>query len=436
MKKLLLITYDFPPRGGGGVIRNTKFVKYLPEFGWLPVVLTVRHLNTLMTDDTLTSELSPDVHVERISPLLSPEFYSRYRRVILTSKLEASVNVEEKKTIKSRIKDVYTFFEDMVLVPDNKISWLPNAMTHGFKLLRDFRIDVMMTSAPPHSTHLIGLALKKRVPIPWLIDFRDEWIDNPYFAPKYQIRARFEASLEKQVVNACDYLIANTAKSGAHFCSRFPHFKSKIDHITNGYDEADYSALKVDSRKKSVYTIAYVGSISMKRTPTAFFQALHALFEEKPELRNRLRVEFVGPFYDVHRALLERFSLQDQVLIRGNLSHEQGLTHMVNADALLLLLNPGEANEGIVPGKTYEYLRAKRPILAIVPRGAVSDLVENYADHVLATPDHVPQIKEAIDRMVHDQYEPSRSKNSIRIFDRKQLCGVLAGKLDSLVKQR
>jgi glycosyltransferase involved in cell wall biosynthesis len=436
MKKVLIIAYDFPPRGGGGVIRITKFVKYLPQFGWQPYVITVKNKNPLLKDDKLVEEIPSIAKVFRLSTLMPDVFLKKYRSTILSAKLDSSVGKSDQNLAKKIIKKLYSFFEQAFIIPDNKISWIPLAIFKGYQLVKKEKIDVIFSTSPPHSTQIIGFVLKKLTDKPWCEDYRDEWVGNPYFTPKFRFRMRIEQFLESLFLNNSDYIIVNTNNSKKNFLKRYQNnIKKRFFTITNGYDPNDF--LNIDSviKKEDKFILSYIGSISIKRKPTIFFSALSKLLLEKPELKNNLAVNFIGPFYDAHREQIKQFRLSLIVNIVGNVTHPESINYMVNSDALLLLLFPDEATEGIIPGKTYEYLKANKPILALVPKGATADLIAEDNLSEVGDPVDELSVKDAIWQLYKNRHKKHRLYSSIDKFNRKFLTSQLANKLDLIMKK-
>ncbi|MBN1348203.1 glycosyltransferase [candidate division KSB1 bacterium] len=432
MKNVLIVVQAFPPRGGGGVIRMTKFVKYLPEFGWHPIVLTVKNQNRLMNDESLLTEIPPSVEVHRL-PTFFPDFlYQNYQRTILKAKLEASIGQSKPGGLKRLLKQAYSLFEQALVIPDNKISWIPLAITRGIRIIDQQKIDVILTSSPPHSTQIIGYFLAKHTNKPWCADYRDEWVGNPYFEPRFKFRRAIERDMESCFIHKSRCIIANTEQSRQNFVKRYTHLAHKFSTITNGFDADDFDVAQAEGRDNGAFTISYIGSISIKRNPTAFFSALSGLFQEKPELKHKIKIVFVGPFYDAHRRQLSQLGIESNIEIVGNISHRESIRYMQQTDALLLLLLPGEATDGIVPGKTYEYLRANKPVMALVPEGSVSKLVTQNNKSIVADPLDADAIKRAILQLYENRQEKFESSFPIADYDRKYLCGKLAEKLSAL----
>lgn len=424
--KVLFISYDFPPRGGGGVMRNLKFVKYLPEFNCIPFVLSLKNQNKMMSDESLLSEIPDSARVYRVNNLFPDSLYKSYRKHVLTTKLQTSVQQKESSLIKKRVKQIFSFFENAFLIPDNKIAWIPVAIIKAVQIIRKNKINTLIVSTPPHSTLLIGYFIKKITSVKCILDYRDEWNGNPYFKPKYRIREKFEAFLEKLIINSSEFIIANTFISYKRFVNRYSGIDEKIKVITNGYDEQDYQINTPLSISDKVFKISYVGSISMKRTPTSIFSALSLLFKQHPEIREKLEMEFVGPFYNVHRQQIVDYRIERNVKIVGNVSHKESVRRMVDTHCLLLLLHRDENPFGQVPGKTYEYLRAMRPIIAVVPgkskTSAISDLIREYSpDSKIVDLDNVEQIKDAIYSVYENRNSESKPIKDIDKFERKYL---------------
>jgi len=423
--KPLIVTYYFPPAGGSGVQRTLKFVKYLPEFGCQPVVLTVRDADYPSFDETLLSEVPPDIRVYR-SKIIEP--YSIYRK--LTGKkmgeaLDVSLLTLGKR--KQRLSEqISEWVRDAFFVPDARIAWLPFALNLGKKIVRKEGIDLIYTTAPPYTTLLIGLFLKRATGLPWVVDFRDSWIGwltAPQWRPR--LSRRLEFWMERMVLREANRILVVSSGVKADLLSRHPELNDdRWVWLPNGYDDEDFKDVPIPPRDARL-TITYTGSLYGPRNPHFLLLALKELLAEKPDLRRKLKFKFVGRIAEPILKELQQPEFESLFEILPYLKHRESVGHLLASDVSLLIIDDAPVNTGILTGKLFEYIGARKPVLALAPEGDAAELIRKFKLGIVVHPKDVPEIRKTLLHLV-DKWESKRLKfeaneSDVENFNRKNL---------------
>ena len=360
MKKVLIITYYWPPSGGAGVQRWLKFAKYLPEFGWQPVILTVdpRYASYPQLDESLAAEIDPHCMVYTTK---SFELYNVYK--FISGKKEVPYGGFAKGSKESWFQNVSKFLRGNFLLPDPRIGWNKYALRKAAELIRQFNIDTVITTSPPHSTQLIGLKLKQTFNIKWIADLRDPWTDIYYYNQfKHTALARkIDLRYERMMVENADVLITVSEDLKRIFAekSALP-VAPKISVIPNGFDEDDFVQHNLPKETKKIIT--YSGIFYEFYEIDSLLKALDRL---NKELKSNLIIRFVGK---VPPSVEQKFRLTGlEIELMGYVDHHKSIEYLLRSDILLLVIAKVENNHGILTGKFFEYLAAQKPILAIGP---------------------------------------------------------------------
>jgi glycosyltransferase involved in cell wall biosynthesis len=357
-KKVLIITYYWPPSGGSGVQRWLKFTKYLPESGWEPVIFTPENPDFELKDHSLEKEIDPLTEVIKF-PIWEP--YNLFRRFKKDAPKDTSKILEHKKP--SLIDKLGIWLRANVLVPDPRIFWKKPAVTFLQDLISQGQFDAIITTGPPHSLHLIGLALKRATGIPWLADFRDPWSQWEFLdtLPMLSMIRKQHQKLEKQVLNEADLVmtISPTFQQDLQALSARP-----VHVLTNGYDEQDLPVgFHQPVPKHDHLEILYTGVIDAIRNPLPFLQALKECFGTST---TKVKLRFVGKVSKaVTQAIEEDTWLKAHICLDGYVPHQEVFKFYQQADLLLLILTDTKNAKGNIPGKLFEYMSTGRPILAL-----------------------------------------------------------------------
>jgi glycosyltransferase involved in cell wall biosynthesis len=429
-KKALIVTYYFPPSGGSGVQRTLKFVKYLRDFGWEPVVLTARDADYPALDPGLEKEIPKDGAVYR-APLFEP--YKMYRRFTGRQANESSdmatlsLDGTQKRKWSERISE---FIRAGFFVPDARMTWLYPAVHMGKKICREHDIRLIYSSAPPYTTHLIGRRLARWSRKPWVADFRDSWIgwlSTPQWRPF--CAAHLERRMEHAVLAQASQILTVSNGVKEDLLSRHPRLRDdRWLLLPNGYDAQDFDMCIPE--KSEYFTITYTGSMYGNRNPEFLLQALEVLRRNEPELVAHLRIRIVGR---VGESILQRIrtsTVKDLFEYIPYVTHKISLSHLLRSDAALLIIDDAPANKGIVTGKVFEYIGAGLPILALAPEGDAADLIRQNQLGLVVPPNDVERIIEAVKRLYAGGVKRSLEAGSQ--FERKNLTGRLAAVFDEL----
>lgn len=358
MKHVLIFTYYFPPAGGVAVQRWLKFTKYLPESGWLPIVVTVKDGSYPYLDESLEKEIDPRVEVHKTETFEPFEIYNLLRgkkgKQLPTAMLD---NASEK----SFFQKTAEFIRANFFIPDARKGWVKYAVSEGAKIIQSKKIEAVITTGPPHSTHLIGMMLQKQFGVKWIADFRDPWtsIFTNTFLPRTNWAKRQDLHLETEVLKRADSI----AVIGPSMQKEFQSRAKRIEVIWNGFDEADSFATD-GAEENSVFTIRYVGNLFASQAIPCFWQAVKKLLKEE---KAKLKIEFTGRVDEGVKQLIKQTGVDGVVSYNDFVPHSEAVQLMCHADALLFVVPAVPDNERIITGKIFEYLATKKPILAFGP---------------------------------------------------------------------
>jgi glycosyltransferase involved in cell wall biosynthesis len=368
MKRVLVISYYFPPSGGPGVQRVLKFVKYLPAFGWRPTVLTLApdHAAYPDLDPTLADEIPASVEVVRTR---SWDPYAVYARLQGKAKEETvGVGFVKEGDAMSGRQRLARWVRANVFLPDARVGWIPFARRAARRLFKQAPYDVVFTSGPPHSTHLAGRSLRRRFDAPWVVDMRDPWTDISYYRdlPHTALARRLDAALERSVLSTADAVISVSDGVGKLLQAKAP--LRRYETVPNGYDPADVRTVEATpSRRADRFVLAHVGTLSGQQHAPGLVQALARHAEADSAWRTRLEIRFVGHVDDAILAAYREAGLGDALTVVPYVPHAEAIRHMREADVLMVAVQRVEHNEGVTPAKMFEYLSVGTPVLGLAP---------------------------------------------------------------------
>ena len=423
MKKVLMVIFYFPPLGGSGVFRPLKFIKYLTDFGWEPIVLTVDDKRPPGNDDSskLLNELPKKLKIYR----------SKYLGFKDISRLIKFNNEVKKKNQSVSEKNYNSFSQKLiniinpVIIPDQKVGWYPFAIRRAKQIFRENNIDVIYSTSPYPTAHLIAMSLSNKYDKPWVADFRDPWTKFFYVKRNFPFK-QIEMSMEKRVLKKADRII--TAWPGIQDNFKFQYrnkFSSKTILLNNGFDEQDFN--DVTSKTFSKFTIVYIGIFYKERTPEALYRAIKSLLHDKPSFRKDIQIIQIGTDEQYITNLIEDYKLNDVVHNVPYLPHKECLSYLLGADILYL-----NTVQNHVPGKMFEYIRSKKPILSLTSYDkTVSEIVNSTRSGIVIDPSETEKIKETIIEMFEKhkkgELKLEREDDSIIYqYERKNLTGKLA----------
>lgn len=385
MRTVLILAYYFPPMGLGGTQRPLKFVKYLPSFGWRPIVVTVKDVHYYGRDTSLLSEIPTEAGIERTGSL-DPLRLAH----LLGSDGQRSSDAGAKTN--ALLKGL--------LFPDNQIGWIPFAVQRALKIIRRERVDALFTTFPPASGHLAGYLLHHLTGLPWIADFRDVWTGGEFDRSPTALHRAMANALQREIVGTADRLIAVTDDI-ADSLTALGAEPSRLSVVPNGYDPADFAPLAPAPRDHR-FLLVYSGTMNTARNPEPLFRAIRLLLDRRPALERLFTVRLVGAAIGVDLpAQIRRFRLETVVDLTGYLPHREALAQLLAADALVLLLTT-EASlaRGVPTGKIYEYLACGKPVLGVAPPGAAGELLSRTNRGRAIAPDDTAGIANALESLI------------------------------------
>lgn len=359
-KKVLIITYYWPPAGGPGVQRWLKFVKYLPEFNIEPIVFIPENPNYPLIDESLVAEVSNNVTIIKHA-INEPYKWAGFLSKKSSKTISKGIISEHKK--QSLVEKLMLYIRGNFFIPDARIGWVKPSVNYLSDYVNKEDIHTIITTGPPHSVHLIGFKLKEKLGVKWLADFRDPWTTIGYHKQlklTKQSKAKHK-DLEDQVLNAADQIIVtslNTKKELEAITSQ------PIEVITNGYDDESIVNFEMDSK----FTISHIGSLLSKRDPKNLWKILGDLVKENSEFAKDFQLRFVGVVSEKTLNSLHELGLSDYIDNIGYVSHKESIVFQKKSQIVLLVEIDSDVTKCIIPGKLFEYMVSGRPIISIGPK--------------------------------------------------------------------
>nr|WP_314866564.1 glycosyltransferase family 4 protein [uncultured Flavobacterium sp.] len=359
-KKLLIITYYWPPAGGPGVQRWLKFVKYLPDFDVQPIVYVPENPTYPIVDAHLEGEVSDRAIILKNS-IFEPYQLASFLSKNKTKKISSGIIPNQKK--QSFLEKVMLWVRGNLFIPDARVFWVKPSVAYLEKYIRENEIDTIVTSGPPHSLHLIGFELKQKLNLKWLADFRDPWTTIGYHKSLKlsHFAAKKHKELEHQVLNSADTIIVTSKTTKIEFQALTT---KPITVITNGFDVEKVEKQTLDSK----FSLAHIGSFLSERNPKILWESLVELCTEIPNFKSHLEIKLIGAVSQEVLETLEQFGLNPYLNNLGYVSHAEAVAHQRKSQVLLLIEINSEDTKSILPGKLFEYMVSERPILAIGPK--------------------------------------------------------------------
>lgn len=429
MKRVLIITYYWPPSGGGGVQRWLKFVKYLREFGWEPVVYTPENPEAPAIDYSLKADIPDNLTVIKIKIWEPYSFYKKITGLNPDNKIKTGFLTEKKKP--SLTENISVWIRGNFFIPDARKFWIKPSVRFLSKYLTENPVNAIISTGPPHSMHMIALGIKQNLGIPWLADFRDPWTNIDFYD---QLKlSRFadmkHRRLEKKVLTSADKIITVSW----NWTKDFEKLGAKnIEVITNGFDPDDFTFLQDENDNQKNFEICHIGSMNKDRNPFKLWEALKELCDTLDGFAERLKITFIGQTDISVKESLKENKLLNYTVFEEYKPHKEVLKIAKNATVLLLALNDTPNVEGIIPGKLFEYLALQRPVLCIgSTTGDSAKIIRETNSGVVVGFDR----KKDIINFFRDMYKRPgvlRETNRIKIekYSRKELTAKITQILD------
>lgn len=439
-KNILVISYYFPPAGGPGVQRVLKFVKYLPEFGVNPIVLTVRNGDFPAEDKSMQKEIPDSVPVYR-TPAIEP--YNIYRK--FTGKSEnhtLPVGLLAKNENTSVSEYIAKWIRANIFLPDARIGWIWPVFNLGSKIIAKYNIQAIYSSSPPHSLQLTAKMLAQRFNLPWIADFRDPWTDIYYYqlAPRTTLARNIDLYLERKVLYTADKVVSVSPSITRKLAQKIQ--KDNFGVLYNGYDEDDFIDLQPTVTMPKKFTLSYIGNLKSNQNPIELWTTLQRLIKQYDDFKSVVELRFTGRIHPRILETLEHHQLISYTSVEGYVPHSAAISRMQSTAVLLFIIPEAPDNEGILTGKLFDYLRAGRPLLSLgPPHGDAARVLQD----VDAGPMLYPQDGKAIQQRILHLFQmwqanklenASPASNMIQQFERRELTKILANNVNELIQTK
>ncbi len=426
-RKVLIITYYWPPSGGAGVQRWLKFCKYLPQMGWTPVVYTPENGEMPSIDESLLKDIPEEAEVIK-RPIWEP--YSVYKKFV-GQKKDEKINTgflsEREKPKKT--ENLAVWIRGNFFIPDARKFWIKPSIKYLKEYLKNNAVDAIISTGPPHSMHLIAHGLKRKFDIPWIADFRDPWTNIDFYKDLKLTKGsdKKHHELERKVLNSADVVLS----VGNTLGKELEELGAKrVEVITNGYDLPELQE-EVEMDKK--ISIAHIGSMTGTRNPEVLWMALKNIIANDPNIKNTLEIKLVGKVDFKVMKSIEEHGLSDLVRKIEYLPHDEVLKEQRRSHILLLVVNNTPNAKGIVTGKVFEYMASGRPILCIGPEdGDVAGILEDTKSGKVCSYTNVEKVEQTILELRNYTSQPLLS-DEIKKYSRESLTTNLVGVLENLV---
>lgn len=428
MKKVLIITYYWPPGSGPGVQRFLKFSKYLRDFGWEPIILTVENGSFPSIDSSLEKDIPEGLKVVKTKTFEPFQWYNMLKGKKGKSTGVGMVGMQEQSPLQKLALHIRANY----FIPDARKGWKKYALKKAKSIIQEEGIEAIITTGPPHSAHLIGLDLKQQTNLPWVADMRDPWTTVFYnaFFPRTTSTKQKDKALEDKVLKNADGVVVVSNGLKQEFSDR----NENISIIYNGFDETDMP-LSMPQRNKR-FTISYVGNFKPNQNVNALWEILFEIKKEESDFADDLELFLTGNVDSSVVDAIGAHALENNLHLSAFVAHQEAVQRMMSADMLLFIIPKSERNKLIITGKLFEYLATGNPILGIGP-------VDGDASAVLQDANRKPLAdysdKESIKKQLLAAYQKWKSQESNRVdvgdikrFSRKGLTEQLANKLNKL----
>ncbi|UMY64997.1 MULTISPECIES: glycosyltransferase family 4 protein [unclassified Flavobacterium] len=420
-KKVLIVTYYWPPAGGPGVQRWLKFAKYLPDFGIHPVVYIPENPHYPLIDEALCADIPQNITILKgkiVEPYGLASVFSRNK----TKKISSGLIPSDRK--QSFLERLFLWVRGNLFIPDARVLWVKPSVRRLAAYIDREGIDTVITSGPPHSLHLIGLKLKQTRPVRWIADFRDPWTTIGYH-DKLKLSgyaARRHKTLEATVLNTADLVVVTSQTTKAEFQALTA---TPIEVITNGYDVEKIVRPPLDEQ----FTVAHIGSLLSGRNPIHLWESLAELRQEEPGFKDAFSLKLVGAVSPDVLHTIQESGLADCLDLKGYLPHDEAVQAQRSAQVLLLIEIDAPETRSIIPGKLFEYMVSERPIVGIGPSGSdFAAILKETNTGTFFTYSEKEKLKDTIRHFFELYKEGTLNANGVGLqrFSRKALTGQLA----------
>ncbi len=447
-RNVLMICYIFPPIGGGGVPRPLKMAKYLGEFGWNVHVLTVEPAYHATLDPSLLAQLPGEVTIHRAKEWQVMPSRGGAAPAAASAGTGQHSAPSVKSVLKKQVVQALKKVKPYVLIPDDQILWMPNAVKLGREIMKREKIDAIFSTSGPVTNHLVARKLAREFDAKWVADFRDPWTQNMHTSG-IAWRERMEERMEADVMLEADAVTTVTATFAKNFQDKHQERIKRIELIYNGFDQADFEGLEPSHVAPEKFHAVYAGILYQKRNPRLLLHAIRELIDAGEVDPKDLLLSFAGVFdypgYSENRDCVEQLGLGKIVRVLGNLPHKEALGLMKGADVLLLIGDVSADAGAYIPGKLYEYMGIGNPILALNKAGEATEIIEKFRLGQVADPEEKDAVKQAylqlykewkagVDKQSGESDRGADFAERVKPYERREQARQLAALMDDLVE--
>tara|TARA_B110000211_G_scaffold83586_1_gene97829 strand:+ start:2083 stop:3378 length:1296 start_codon:yes stop_codon:yes gene_type:complete len=431
LKRVLIISYYWPPAGGISVIRPLKLAKYISEFGWDPIVCTAENPHFPFEDENAAKDIPKNLEVLKV-PIVEP--YEIYKKLTGQKQKSALADVIQNAPKRSFLHNLSVWIRGNFFIPDARCLWIKPVVNELTKYLKENPIDAIITTGPPHSVNRIGYLLNKKLQIPWLADFQDPWTQVDYYK-HFKISKwahRRHRKMENQIFDNADLItiVSNSWKTDLESIGA-----SNVEVVPLGYDTTDFSEnIKLNSN----FTLTHLGLLGEDRNPTILIEVIADLCKHDENFSKHFRLQLVGIVNDRLKNLVNKLDLSEQVFFIGQVNRDEALEIMQASQLLLLLLNKAENVGGRIPGKVFEYFGARRPVLSLGPNNTdIEKMLSesgagvniDYSDKIQLKSYLLNQLNRFLNEGINS------TSNSVKKFTHKEVSATFAKHLETITKK-
>jgi len=416
MHKVLVIAYYFPPIGLSGVQRTLKFVKYFKNYNWEPTVLTTSDIGYYAHDNSLLKEVEDaNIIVERVT---GGEINSLIKK-------NGTVKIPSEK-----IRKLFSYISQTFFIPDNKVNWSKKAIEKAREILKREKFDIIFVTAPPFSTFNMAVELKKEFNVPLVIDYRDLWFESYFSFYPTLLHKSMQKKMEYNALKAADKITVTNRVIKEKIMNTYQFLSyDDVTILTHGFDPMDFKNLEPEKRTNKRMIISYSGIFMEYNSPEYFLKAFKEISIERPEIAANIELHFIGFLRKENKKLVKKLQLEDFVKDFGYIEHKEAVRKLVSSDLLWFMIGKKQNIDALLPGKLFEYVGSKKPILACIPDGAAKNVLQKYGASFITDPFNINEIKSAIIK-VYELYKnnnlPKPDENFIEQYRRdfltEQLC--------------
>tara|TARA_B110000459_G_scaffold63819_1_gene71512 strand:- start:611 stop:1903 length:1293 start_codon:yes stop_codon:yes gene_type:complete len=430
VKKVLIISYRWPPAGGIGVLRCLKFAKYLRDFGWEPVILTAQNASYQFLDYDNLKEVPDGIEIHRV-PIFEP--INAFKKITGRKKEQPLQNITNNSTKKKSIIDKFGMWvRGNFFIPDARSAWIKPCIKYLDNYLVNNHIDAILTDGPPHTNTVIGMRVSQKHKIPWLADFQDPWTQVDYYTQLHIGRRadRIHRALEQEVFQTAKKITVAS-----------PSWKKDIESIGGrnvdviyyGYDETDFA--EFSAKEEDLFVIFHGGLLGADRNPETLFSVLSELINKYPEIGSRVKLKFAGEVDISVKNALKKHSLLEYTELMGMIPRKQVVKEYEKSSLLLLPINKAENAAGRIPGKLFEMLRTNKPILVLGPDdGDVKSIIEKENAGCSFDYENKQSLYDFMENsIVKNKFENFSSSANIQVYSNKMITGQIAKYLDGII---